>query len=205
MAVPELQRAAPIECVDAHFLSCRYGIVKIARDVQLTRLGHEMFASICAFTKWLSNLLAHYSIRIILWGIAVIGSLFPPFYAADARISLDFIGMVAKVNKAGFFRDVFYVAIVIALIGISNILSDVFTSSKKPHLWAGAVYLLAIAYFLAVVIYGTGAFSRMANAGEAAHVIAPDDFNYDLGVIFWTVVVGLLTEMVLAWRETGSK
>jgi hypothetical protein len=58
--------------------------------------------------------------------------------------------------------------------------------------------LICLAYFLYVIIYGTGRFGHLAGIHEA---IAADSLNRDLGFIWRTAAVGLVAEAVIAFRE----
>lgn len=160
------------------------------------------FMSVC---KTSADVIARCGFRATLWLITVLGSLFPPVYAAKAHISLDYYSMAAKVNEVGLFRDFFYVVIVIALLGICNVMvaikSEIDGGASKPNTWVYLVYTIAIFYFIYNILYGTGTFSELAASQHEKRVLSETDFDYDMAVIQWMVVAGLLTEVVIAFRE----
>ncbi len=129
----------------------------------------------------------------------IFGSLFPPFYAANAEISFDVTDMAYKVNKAGLFIDLFYVVVVISLFGICNILYTLINEGK-PHIWVGLCFILSVAYFLYIILYGTGMFSHMASDSSAHKTLSDKDFISNGKIILTTMCIGLMTEFVLAFR-----
>lgn len=147
----------------------------------------------------LSNFVGHCGIKAILWTIAVGGALFPAIYAAGAD-AFDWPGDLARaVNKAGLFRDFFYVVIIIALLGLSNIFYCLLTTEGRTNIWVAVVFLGCSAYYLYLLVFGTGHFARLYEQHETP--LNEVAFNHDLITIWSAFGVGLLTEFTVLFRE----
>lgn len=150
----------------------------------------------------LGDFIAHCGIRCVLWLVTILGAVFPALWASGADIDSDVVGIVAKVNQANLFRDLFYIVIVIALLGTCNIIYNIAMNERRIDLWVALSATIGFAYFLYVLVYGTGRFSHLAQSHTALPL---PELNHDLNVILLTGVVGLSTEIVIALRDEAER
>lgn len=61
-------------------------------------------------------------------------------------------------------------------------------------------YVMAFGWMIYVLIYGTGEFSYLVTKGTEKYTLPDARFHHDFAVIVSTSVVGLLVEMLLAFR-----
>src|SRR6266436_3383466 len=70
--------------------------------------------------------------RPTLWFLAIAVALFPALQVSKASIfDFDIAEMAKLTNAAGFFRDFFFITIVIAILAISNMLDGVLRAQEK--------------------------------------------------------------------------
>ena len=138
-------------------------------------------------------------IRPILWTLAVTVALFPALQASHASVfDFDIEEMAHATNVAGFFRDFFFITIVISILAISNMVDSVFRSRGKMGDFSKICFILLGAYFILLLIYGTSQFIDIATVHEALNERA---FNHDYNIIRSTMLAGFVTEIIIALRE----
>lgn len=140
--------------------------------------------------------------RLIIWGGAMVVALFPSLHASKIHYPWWNIEEMAKaVGRAGFFQDFYFVVIIAAIIGVSNIIYSVFFFEKRTRIWIAAIFITAILYFFYISITGVLRFAEIARNPRAVDVV---DFAQDLAIIHWTLIIGAFTEVVVALRERFS-
>jgi hypothetical protein len=150
------------------------------------------------FLRAISDFLAHCGIRCALWILAIVAALFPSLHASRAALSADLADLGVRINTAGFFRDFFFIVVVVSVIGLSNVLYAFIINNRRVHIWSGFAGVIAIGYFAYILIYGTSRFDEIA---KLATSINPADLGHDLDTIRNTLVVGFFTEIIVAFTE----
>ncbi len=133
-------------------------------------------------------------IRSAVWLLAVIVGVVPSVHAAHARLGVDIVKMAALINQAGYFRDFFFVVIVMSVFSFSNIIDHLFRDGATQSGWPRALGIIVSVYYLIIVIYGTLRFD------EASGQLDSDDLSYDLTIVGITLGVSLVTEIGIALR-----
>jgi hypothetical protein len=142
------------------------------------------------------------SMRLGLWMWGVIGALFPIVYAAhEGAPDFNFPATINKIDSSGLFRDLFYVGIVVALVGLGNILYNLLASEGEVHLWLRPVLFFLAIGFVWLILSGLGEFSRLAHLPSATPAPSSDDLASDQRMLMYVAVVGVFTEIVLAFRN----
>ena len=132
-----------------------------------------------------------------MWIIATGIAFFPALSGAKVSPSPYFFDMLWKVNKAGFFREAFFVAIIIAIVAVTNLIDNVIRKdSSKVSLFRMACWL-AFSYYILLMVYGTFAFASI----PLHHSVPKDTFLVDTSVILVAVIAGALTEILIAIGE----
>ncbi|MGJ4899436.1 hypothetical protein ACQR2B_31050 [Bradyrhizobium oligotrophicum] len=140
--------------------------------------------------------------RPTLWALAITVALFPALQASHASVfDFDIVEMAKLTNSAGFFRDFFYITIVIAILAISNMVDSVLRTHGNIGDFSKVCFLLLGAYFIVVLIFGTSHFIDIATVHEALNEQA---FNHDYNIIRTTMLAGLFTEIIIALREPAA-
>lgn len=139
------------------------------------------------------------AIRFLLWCITIIGGVFPSIHAADVELTFNFYSVAEAVNQHGIFRDFFYIVVVISLVTICEIL-DLFARRNRPHTLVVPVYVCAFMVMIYMLIFGIGEFSVLVSKGTEKYVVPEERFHYDFVAIAATCGIGLMVEMLLAFR-----
>ena len=140
-------------------------------------------------------------VRFSIWLLAMVAAVFPAARVANVRPTVDLHSIADGVNRAGHFHDLLFVIIIAAIFGISNILYSFLIIDRRVSLWVAPVFATSILFFLYAIIFGIFEFVAVAAAKGA---VAPQDFEYDVGFIEFTLLVGVLTEITVAFRERFS-
>lgn len=141
-------------------------------------------------------------IRPILWVLAIIVALFPALQASHASVfDFDIAEMAQATNAAGFFRDFFFITIVISILAISNMVDSMFRTRGKMGDFSKVCFILLGAYFIVLLIYGTSQFIDIAEVHKALNDQA---FNHDYNIIRYTMFAGFGTEIIIALREPAA-
>jgi hypothetical protein len=138
-------------------------------------------------------------IRPVLWTLAITVALFPALHVSHASVfDFDVAEMAEATNTAGFFRDFFFITIVIAILAISNMVDSMFRTRGKIGDFSIICFILLGAYFIVLLLFGTSQFIDIATVHGALN---PKDFNHDYNIIRYTMLAGLGTEIIIALRE----
>src|SRR6185312_13913708 len=78
-------------------------------------------------------------IRVGIWTLGVFIALFPSLHAAHVRPSFNFDEMASAVNKAGFFRDFFFIVVVVSIASFANLLDNIVKNFGDAASWAKGV------------------------------------------------------------------
>lgn len=152
--------------------------------------------------RLLGEFAAHCVIRCISWIITIVGSLIPPIFAANAEFP-DWPSELGKhINDAGLFRDLFYIVVVISILGICNIVYSYSVNKGRPSLWILVISLICGAFFLYMLVFGTLHFSKLFSMNSH---MTREALNHDLNIIWLTSIIGLAAEVVIAFRERISR
>jgi len=136
-------------------------------------------------------------VRSSLWVFGVFIALLPAVQASKASFSIDIEAMAANANQAGFFRDFFFVTIVIAILAVSNIFDSILKTGGKVGFFSTILFTILFVYFGVHVAYGISHFVDIAHGAP----LKSEDFSHDINIIWSTFAAGLLTEAVIAFRE----
>jgi hypothetical protein len=145
----------------------------------------------------LAHILTRAVERLAIWLISTGIAFVPAISGARTRPSTDFFSMLWKINLSGFFRDVFFVAIILAIVGITNLIDNILRKEKLPHPLFRVGAWLAFSYFILLVVYGTYAFTIIPLHAS----VAAEDFYVDAGVIIGAMIAGSVTEVLIAMAE----
>lgn len=164
-----------------------------------------MFSAIARFCKKIANTLSSYVwrcvMRLVVWLLAVSVAAFPPLYAADSALPpWHPHQLIERVTAAGLFRDLFYVTIIISIIGLSNILFIIFVAEGYINNWIKAGMFVMIVVFLFFIMSGIGEFSVLAKIAEG-HAPPVEKVEYDTLFLTYAAMFGVATELVLAVRN----
>lgn len=146
-----------------------------------------------------SELATRCTIRFSLWAITVFVSLFPPVHAARVSLDFDLDDVAAKINAQGSFRDLFYIVVIVSLVGVLNIVTDIIDKGR-PNNFHVCCYLIAGFVFVYLIFSGVDEFSRLSTAEGDALRLVPAQFAADMRVIYVTCLLELSVEFLLAIR-----
>lgn len=170
--------------------------------VQLSKVagGARLVGGVCS--RWYSSKrrrVVGCFIRPVLWVLAISVALLPALYVSNASLfDMDVAEMARTTNKAGFFRDFFFINIVIAILAISNMLDSMLRTHGNIGDFSKICFVTLGVYFVIILIFGTTRFVQIATVHEALNDQA---FNHDYNIIRWTMILGLATEFMIALRE----
>lgn len=106
--------------------------------------------------------------------------------------------MAMAVNSAGYFRDLFFVVIVVSIIAVTNLLDNCVRKMGSLNAAMQPIVIMALGWYLVLLIYGTFHFSTLAqNHGP----IRFEDFIADYRVIAIALITTFLTEMLICFAE----
>ncbi len=157
-----------------------------------------VFAGVWAFFQALSYFIAHCGIRLILWALAIAIAMFPSLHAAGLTPSTDIQTMADHVNNVGFFRDFFFIVVVCGILGLSNILYTIIMRRGSIHIWSALAGTACMAYFAYILVYGTTRFVEIAKLKLPVPTV---DLGHDLDTIRNVLILGIFTEIIVAFSE----
>lgn len=152
-----------------------------------------------AIGSFFSELTTRVFIRASLWAVTVFVSVFPAIHAAKVSLDYDIFDVAAKINAKGSFKDLFYLVIIVALIGILNIITDIIDRGR-PGNFHICCYLGAGCLFIYYIFSGIDEFTNLSTAKGDAVKLPIAQFNADMRVIYVTCLLELSVEFLLAIR-----
>jgi hypothetical protein len=135
--------------------------------------------------------------RLAIWVVAVGIAFVPAISGARTRPSPFFMDLFWRINLAGFFREVFFVAIIIAIIGITNLIDNILRRQNIIHPFFRMAAWLAFSYYILLIVYGTYVFTVI----PLHSAIEIQDFYVDCGVLIGAMIAGAVTEILIAIGE----
>lgn len=144
-------------------------------------------------------------VRPACWFLAVAIALFPAVHVSGGAyfpllLKADIEGMGELAKKAGFFRDFFFITIVIAILALTNMCDSILRTRGEVGFFSKACFIILGIFFLMILVFGTSHFWYLA-ALKAPLDATAKDFSHDYNIIQTTMVAGLLTELIIALRE----
>lgn len=142
--------------------------------------------------------------RLMLWLVAVAVAVFMPVTGSGAgRLDWRLEAIAAEVNKQGAFRDLFFVAIALAVVSMSNLADNLLRNYRLISVPGKIVATTAMTAYFIFVIY---AVSHLKDIGRSA--VDDATFAADWKTILGVVAVGALVEVMIALEalalERGS-
>lgn len=141
-------------------------------------------------------------VRPLIWFLAVAIAAFPAVHVSGAayfplllRLRIEEMGEAAI--KAGFFRDFFFVVIVVAILAICNMVDSVLRTHGEIGYFSRLCFIVLGIFFLMILVFGTSNFVYLAHL-EGSNLAGHE---HDYNIIQTTLVAGLLTEIIIALRE----
>lgn len=133
--------------------------------------------------------------RLAIWLIAVLMAITPPLYLSNVW-PWQLSNMANAVNKAGFFRDFFFITVVLSALSFSSLLESVFVRDGPKPDWLKFIALVGCLYYFYMVFVATLKITRLA----AVH--GPiSDISTEVQLILITLAMGLLTELGVSLRD----
>ena len=124
----------------------------------------------------------------------------PALNAANADYDFSIESMALATNRAGFFRDFFFITVVAGILGLSNILDNIF-KRETLSLTSKLVFGILAVYFIGIIVYGVNRFGVIA----AIHgPLQESNFGHDFSIIRFTLIAGLITEISIVLRERAA-
>jgi hypothetical protein len=135
--------------------------------------------------------LALYSvIRMLLWGAGVIIALFPTLQAIHLIPSWHFGGVMEVINRAGHFRDLFFVIVPASAVSLSTTVD--FLCSKPRGEITGLMAVIALVLNVVVLLSGFVGFLLIP---PTAGPLSPDEFSAYSSMISIGLILSLVTEL----------
>lgn len=134
-------------------------------------------------------------VRVGIWLIGLLVALAPTLHTSGVR-PWHIGTMAGQVNQAGFFRDFFFVSIVITIVSATNLLERLFIGRWYRADWAKVIAFVALLYYLFTLVYGTLRFAQIASVHQPL-----TDIEEDVAVIVVTLVASLVTEVGIAVND----
>jgi hypothetical protein len=143
-------------------------------------------------------------VRLILWGAAVWVALWPAMELSHAKYSLD-IENLMEIYKSGHFQEFFFISVVVAIIGLSNIFDNVATARRTGNLVGDLSFILFTmlgVVYLGTLFYALPHFVEISlfHSDLNAQVV-----NRDHDIIRNALLAGVFTEIVIALRERPDR
>jgi hypothetical protein len=137
--------------------------------------------------------------RFIIWCIGVAVAFFPAIDSADVGIEWPPARMAAEINERGYFCDLFFVSVVVAILAISNLLDIIIRRVHTLGWITKALAITGMGYQIIYILYAVNHFGRLAHSRGQA--IPADLFSWDLNVIWISLAVGISIEIMIALTE----
>ena len=131
-------------------------------------------------------------IRAGIWFLAIWVALLPVGLAARTSI-LHPVALAEAANKIGLFRDFYFVAIIMVVASMGNVL---YSFTKKAPDWVRGLGIFVCLYYVFVLLWGSTRFVELAHAA-----IPPTDLYDDLIFVGVAALITLLTEVGIASTE----
>lgn len=139
-------------------------------------------------------------IRLAVWTIGVVISIFPALHAAHVKPTIHFKAMAIAVNNAGDFRDFFFVVIIVSVQSLSNVLDKLVRNINDIEPVIGSIAVLLCLYYIYVLFYGGTRFSDLS---MQTGPVPPDSFSYDFTFISILLCISIVTEAAISLANDG--
>lgn len=165
------------------------------------RLDSKDDGALASIRKWYSgqrNRLMSCAIRVSLWSIGVLVAIFPAIQLSQASYTFDMQALSLAVFKAGHFKDLFFVTIVVAILGVSNIFDNMVRSRGVMGDVSIICFLGLLVLFIWTLLYSTSQFVLISTTPS---ILTLTVLQHDADILRNTLLAGLATEIVIALRE----
>lgn len=135
--------------------------------------------------------------RLTFWLIGLVLAFIPAMTGAHVSISPHIFDVFWRVNVAGMFRDLFFVALLLAAIGMSNLWDNIVRQSKPARPGFRTVANLAFGYYLIALLYAAFAFARL----EPHYVVDSVEFSADMTALTMVIIASAATEVLIVLNE----
>lgn len=150
-----------------------------------------------AIGSFCSELAAKFSFRLALWIITVFVSIYPPIHVSKVPFDFNPNDLAAQINASGSFKDLFFIVVIVSLVGILNIATDIYDRGK-PSNFRSICYFILVPLFIINIVSGIDEFGLLSSY-EVQHVPVPaSEFNNDMKAIYVTCGLELFVEFLLA-------
>jgi hypothetical protein len=134
-------------------------------------------------------------VRLLLWSSGVAIALFPTLQAIHLMPHGHLASSLDAINKAGHFRDLFFVIVPASVVSLSTTLD--FLCSRPRGEITGLMLVIALILNVVVLLSGFLGFILIPpGAGE----LDPDEFS----LYSWPLMVGLLLSLVTELWIAGA-
>ena len=99
--------------------------------------------------------------RFIIWCIGVAVAFFPAIDSADVGIEWPPARMAAEINERGYFCDLFFVSVVVAILAISNLLDIIIRRVHTLGWITRALAITGMGYQIIYILYAVNHFGRL--------------------------------------------
>lgn len=137
--------------------------------------------------------------RLAIWLIAIVIAFLPAVTAIPSTV-VDYRpeAIAHQINAAGAFRDLFFVVIAASILGISNLVDNIFRHKFNFTSLFQFGAILAVLYYVLLLFYGVSHFSSSLTVGA----VVPDPvFERDYWVIVFTLLVSVCVELLITFND----
>lgn len=137
-------------------------------------------------------------IRFVLWVAAVGIALFPTFSATPVDVSFSFWDTAQSVNKAGLFRDLFFVVVPTSVLALATTTDFLATCYPWASGNAQAACVLCLLLNFAALASGFVGFLELPTGD---HILRDRQVVVYGTLIVFAVAFSLLTEIGISWAS----
>ena len=140
--------------------------------------------------------ISYIAIRLILWGFAVGIGLFPILSELPDSLTVKPYILALSINDAGHFRDVFFVVVTIAALGLSTVTDFLTNCYGKMHPAAWNAALICLLLNIICLTAGLVGFLEFAPNQAIAN---PSKVAVYTTIVMLAACFGLMTEVCVAF------
>jgi len=135
--------------------------------------------------------------RLAVWTVSVGVAFVPAVSGAQIWPSTDFFNMMTEINDHKFFREVFFVTIILSILGVTNLIDNIFRRKTPENELFKAVAWSTFAFFILLIVYGTYAFTIL----KANESLGDRALYLNSLMVLVAMIAGAVTEVLIAFAE----
>lgn len=139
-------------------------------------------------------MLSNSLIRLAMWACAAAVSSCPSVLAAQVDITWHLRDMAVEIYKAGFFRDFFFITIVMAVYSLSNSVEYFLHAAVHRPDWIRLIVGVTSAWFIFILVYATSKYGIIAQTQKPG---AQTQFDHILQLVWYTMAASAAAELAI--------